>query len=1043
MESIQELFSSLESINPQTAEDAKNTFHQLFLSTKESWLLNGMFDYYIQSGSVRAIDVLNGVREPHDRYLFDRLTETLRGLNRLSGLTLLGHVVRRRPSWIYRIASHNVFKELLRILKSEKDIVVLMSALLIVVILLPIIASLISPHLSELFDIFSHLAGWNTNNPHKVPEGYLLHLEIGMYALFNRLYGMFPCNFLSYLRQHYSSKESLPVFSRTIKPMLDTVRMHPLLVTASKELEISANRWKKIEANDVIIECAKFSIENNYDRLREDCSFRGRSSSMRSKSRFDGSQTAIESKHPDGFVELGNHGVPILSSFSTVLPEPTEIWSPAIHSGETTPPGASSIPQTPIIQGCVVFTPQGGNSPPEAAIEATPESTPIKDMHESNERAHSAVSSTVVRTLNNFHSQPSSPLKKEHPLFKLPSTPTGLQRVQRVITERNQIESGGMKGKGMYPPGSPLRVIPQLERQRPHTPGDRSDEDREVETTFSVSPTAASHQVTREDSVLGESSERAEDGEWREWREGGDLCMPESRHINHFARRLRCFSQCQPESFHFPPLQGINTAGSSPKESIKLLSVKLRRTASCPDLTKPPITRKTSIKTPPVTFQHNTSEKSYISLGTQTDPPKQPLVYEQLLSSVLPPMEQIQQHSAPPDVTSPPSFREDHIISSPRAALDCYIDSTVKTLNEKQKQGVDNNEIRQLREQLVLLTLQLQFERHRREVHAERNRRLLGRYREHRVLEEHNSALRDQVQLLHSNIEMLHNELNRFKNEARSNSEEQRESLSYWEEQNSGLQRRYKESTDAIKFLNEDLKEEKRRKETIAKGYTRLESEVFDLRNMMDDALIALQRAEEVKSELAILQHHMQGASELENRLRSWINDLQLNSNKGHQAHIATRAYQNQFTEMQMKIDSEELYREAANEKFKQAELLYAKSQALSSEQSKLIQSIISDCDQQLQEKEEACTKLRELNTQRELEMLRLQAQFDCLEDKVKRFSSTKSTGGPSPQLSNSPHLSSGSISIAEEMTQILNLQLLVDQNEGNAGSSRDISFPP
>lgn len=53
------------------------------------------------------------------------------------------------------------------------------------------------------------------------------------------------------------------------------------------------------------------------------------------------------------------------------------------------------------------------------------------------------------------------------------------------------------KGKGIYPSGSPLKVIPQIERQRPHTPGDRSDEDREVETTFSVFPGHASHQVKR------------------------------------------------------------------------------------------------------------------------------------------------------------------------------------------------------------------------------------------------------------------------------------------------------------------------------------------------------------------------------------------------------------------------------------------------------------------------------------------------------------------------------------------------------------------
>lgn len=42
---------------------------------------------------------------------------------------------------------------------------------------------------------------------------------------------------------------------------------------------------------------------------------------------------------------------------------------------------------------------------------------------------------------------------------------------------------------------------------------------------------------------------------------------------------------------------------------------------------------------------------------------------------------------------------------------------------------------------LQLMQIQLQFERQRREVHAERNRRLLGKLRDSRALEEHNYAL--------------------------------------------------------------------------------------------------------------------------------------------------------------------------------------------------------------------------------------------------------------------------------------------------------------
>lgn len=42
---------------------------------------------------------------------------------------------------------------------------------------------------------------------------------------------------------------------------------------------------------------------------------------------------------------------------------------------------------------------------------------------------------------------------------------------------------------------------------------------------------------------------------------------------------------------------------------------------------------------------------------------------------------------------------------------------------------------------LQLMQMQLQFERQRREVHAERNRRLLGKLRDSRASEENNLAL--------------------------------------------------------------------------------------------------------------------------------------------------------------------------------------------------------------------------------------------------------------------------------------------------------------
>lgn len=95
----------------------------LNFSAKDNWLVNGLFDYYLSTNSLRAVEVLAGVRDPHDKHLLDRLSEALSksgsSSQRIQTLTLLGHIARRQPTWLYKLASHTLFRDLLRLLKVE------------------------------------------------------------------------------------------------------------------------------------------------------------------------------------------------------------------------------------------------------------------------------------------------------------------------------------------------------------------------------------------------------------------------------------------------------------------------------------------------------------------------------------------------------------------------------------------------------------------------------------------------------------------------------------------------------------------------------------------------------------------------------------------------------------------------------------------------------------------------------------------------------------------------------------------------------------
>lgn len=45
----------------------------------------------------------------------------------------------------------------------------------------------------------------------------MVHMQVALYALFQRLYGMYPCNFVAYLRNQYRDKDLMPIFIHTIK----------------------------------------------------------------------------------------------------------------------------------------------------------------------------------------------------------------------------------------------------------------------------------------------------------------------------------------------------------------------------------------------------------------------------------------------------------------------------------------------------------------------------------------------------------------------------------------------------------------------------------------------------------------------------------------------------------------------------------------------------------------------------------------------------------------------------------------------------------
>ncbi|XP_019750069.1 TSC complex subunit 1b isoform X1 [Hippocampus comes] len=260
--SMGDLLPLLETSDLHQLEEIRGLINEQLSTERGSVLLNGLVDYFLETNSSEAMHILCSVREPHDKHLLDKMNECMtKQACRLPTLTMLGHVIRKQPSWIHKIARYPLLLSLLKCLKTDTDVVVLITGVLVLITLLPMIPQAGKQHLWEYFDIFGRLASWNLKNPGHVSEVYLIHLHASVYSLFHRLYGMYPCNFVSYLRSHYSMKENMETFEEVVKPMLEHVRIHPELVTGTKDHELDPTRWKKYEIHDIVIECAKVSLD--------------------------------------------------------------------------------------------------------------------------------------------------------------------------------------------------------------------------------------------------------------------------------------------------------------------------------------------------------------------------------------------------------------------------------------------------------------------------------------------------------------------------------------------------------------------------------------------------------------------------------------------------------------------------------------------------------------------------------------------------------------------------------------------------------------
>lgn len=817
--------------------------------------------------SGRLLDILLGVSEPHDRHLLDKIMEGLRGPDRFRHTCILLYAVRRQPppTWLQKFLSHGAMKELLRVLAGDEDVPVLVGAVMVIVILMPILPHEMGRlHLGSILDIFCRLVRWTPKR--EIDEAFQPFLQVAVYSLFHRLYALYPCHFLTCLRTSFSKPNSSACFFTTLKPMMEKVRLHPLLITENKDSELTRNRWKGLETHQLILECAKLCLDPVESTCEDICgSFFVLS--MNSESTFD--------------------ALPLPTNWLLYAAE-NNFWSPSLAipspaSLSTTPRPPSSVPQTPVFPiSAPSLKPLGraAESPPEAAIEATPETTPFTSpmkMDASNtvtRRPNTAVCALTLNTAlgkDNTGSQaadaeacssPLSPARKEQSPFKFPddhhqnifyrAERSSLinSKLQEILKERKQmteskaesvdakevsfkdVREGREKERSnviLRKPAPEKQTcsvtiveseactkvsdtqVPQVDQgyrrrkmsmydgskvdfgqlgistdhvsngndldfmQTSDQPQDTESEDRSCRP-YSILDGRISEEKESNSSESRRSSDENQtepfDGESNETETLG-LGVPNQRSMTDLVRnmktmRLRFLSQCgpPPDLSHYNMMSTVRTAVSPTKPGYTPLK-SLYSSSSCPDLAgenssvtangSENRTRKesaiSSLTLSPIRQAVVTSEAT-----TQTEEITVVNPYEQLLDALLSGPSGKQKSS---DNTT---NEMDMSSKSPHELLDQYLQLASKIGSESRNilwQQTSNlgSPYEGLKNQVRLLQVLLLIERYKREVHAERNRRLLGRAKKVYALEEQHRGLQAKASHLEDEVHHLKMEL--------------------------------------------------------------------------------------------------------------------------------------------------------------------------------------------------------------------------------------------------------------------------------------------
>ncbi|KAI1716575.1 hamartin protein domain-containing protein [Ditylenchus destructor] len=295
---ISKHISAMESLDSGTSDGA--------IFALKNWISEGvaiaeLVEYYAHCQSIRALELLCLVQEPHDNILLDKMSECM-GQNPQGTFVLLGRLVQKSPSWIPKVPHHHIFRMILAFVQPNSNMENVIAALLFITAILPYGSTMTETLFSDVFNCLIEAcrivgnASDNTDfhsfgktraqsfektnetssmktNPSmarkisptshvNIRDQLLLNTtKFSLMKFFQSFYGIFPCSLVHALREFYNSNasKSSDYLWSILEQLFFTVRLHPALFSENRSRELSNFRWTCNEIHDFFAMAQKLS----------------------------------------------------------------------------------------------------------------------------------------------------------------------------------------------------------------------------------------------------------------------------------------------------------------------------------------------------------------------------------------------------------------------------------------------------------------------------------------------------------------------------------------------------------------------------------------------------------------------------------------------------------------------------------------------------------------------------------------------------------------------------------------------------------------